>query len=585
MERGRNMAAYSATATTVVRGVTIGAALWLAGATGDAVAKVGVTSATTGDPLGRPPNQAERILRIGVDVQANEAVTTQANDRAHLLFLDGTSLTVGPNSRVTIDKYVYDPNTQAGELAVTATTGVFRLVGGKISKKTPVVVNTPSGTIGVRGGICIFETTRERTTTNFIFGRDVTLTNLGQTVIMTRAGSLSNMTPGSIPSPPTLIPPGSLTGPLAKLEGGTSGSTTSTYTAAVTANVDKVSSVNSNQPPSPPPGPPNPQGIIQRNDVIIAVSNSEQQQQADSAPPPPPPAPPQPPKTTKTINGYVGGIIVTTTPDGPTTTRLLNAPGQLPAPSDVSISTDAPSSSAQATIIVRPYHPVGGRGLPPAVFQMGGIPNPNPPTSFFTNDGNLLMLDSTDPTRKSQISGGTPSTILASSAAGEQTSGSVTPCECAFLSWGIWLGSVSFPNTPGAIRQGQLDTILGAYVAGTLTPVTQLPNTGTATYQGHAFGFVTEGNSQRPAAGGFSQTWNFASQTGNATISNFDGATYTGGTALQAGTPHFTGPLAGAGRTGEIKGSFYGNNAAGQAGNFSVTGTNYKAGGIFAGQK
>jgi hypothetical protein len=46
-------------------------------------AKIGVTSATDGDPLGKPPTENERILRIGIDVQADEMITTKANDRAH----------------------------------------------------------------------------------------------------------------------------------------------------------------------------------------------------------------------------------------------------------------------------------------------------------------------------------------------------------------------------------------------------------------------------------------------------------------------------------------------------------------------
>src|SRR5262249_62262995 len=86
-------------------------------------APIGVTSSADGDPLGKPPNENERILRIGIDVQANELVTTSANDRAHLVFLDGSALTVGPNARVTIDKFVYDPNTQTGDLVVHATRG------------------------------------------------------------------------------------------------------------------------------------------------------------------------------------------------------------------------------------------------------------------------------------------------------------------------------------------------------------------------------------------------------------------------------------------------------------------------------
>ena len=124
---------------------------------GDAAAKVGVTSATDGDPLGKPPQDAERVLRIGIDVQANELITTNANDRAHLVFIDGSSLTVGPNAQLTIDKFVFDPSTKTGELAINASKGVLRLVGGKISKNTPITITTPASTIGIRGGITILD--------------------------------------------------------------------------------------------------------------------------------------------------------------------------------------------------------------------------------------------------------------------------------------------------------------------------------------------------------------------------------------------------------------------------------------------
>ena len=109
------------------------------------------------------------------------------NDRAHLVFLDGSSLTVGPNARLTIDKFVYDPNSKTGELAVTASQGVLRLVGGKISKTNPITINTPSGTIGIRGGIGIFGIGSGKTTAAFLFGNSMTVTGQGQTQTMTRA--------------------------------------------------------------------------------------------------------------------------------------------------------------------------------------------------------------------------------------------------------------------------------------------------------------------------------------------------------------------------------------------------------------
>jgi hypothetical protein len=62
----------------------------------EGMTRVGVTSGADGEPLGKPPNENERILRIGIDVQANELITTNANDRAHLVFLDGSSLNRHP---------------------------------------------------------------------------------------------------------------------------------------------------------------------------------------------------------------------------------------------------------------------------------------------------------------------------------------------------------------------------------------------------------------------------------------------------------------------------------------------------------
>ena len=184
-----------------------------------AYGKVGVTSAAQGDPLGKPPNQTERILRIGVDVQADEVVTTHANDRAHLVFLDGSALTVGPNARVTIDKFVYDPNSGNGELAINASVGVLRFVGGRISKKHPVTITTPSSTIGIRGAIAIFTVTKVQTVADFMFGTSMSMTAGGVTQIATRPGSqiISNL--GRPLGGPTLLKPGSLNAALGQLEG------------------------------------------------------------------------------------------------------------------------------------------------------------------------------------------------------------------------------------------------------------------------------------------------------------------------------------------------------------------------------
>jgi hypothetical protein len=181
--------------------------------------RIGVTQATQNNPMGKPPGGLDRVLRVGTDVQANEIISTAADDRAHLVFLDGTTLTVGPSSQLTIDKFVYDPTTQKGELAVNATKGVFRVIGGRISKTSAITVTTPSATMGIRGGIMVFGVQASATTSIFVYGNSMTVTANGVTQTVTVPG-LSVTTPtGGTPGAPTIAVQGNLAAALAALAG------------------------------------------------------------------------------------------------------------------------------------------------------------------------------------------------------------------------------------------------------------------------------------------------------------------------------------------------------------------------------
>jgi hypothetical protein len=181
--------------------------------------RIGVTSAAEGDPLGKPPAEAERVLRVGVDVQASELITTSVNDRAHLVFLDGTSLTVGPDAQLVIDRFIYDPSRGVGDLSVTLSKGVLRLVGGKISKVQPVLINTPGATTGIRGGISIVDAQAGQTVSTFMFGRDMTVTGQGQTQTVTRPGFEVTTRVNAPPTPPAPVSEQMLNAQIAQLEG------------------------------------------------------------------------------------------------------------------------------------------------------------------------------------------------------------------------------------------------------------------------------------------------------------------------------------------------------------------------------
>ena len=169
--------------------------------------EVGVTAASVTNATGKPPISPARDLETGLEVFFNEKIETNPSGRAQLLFRDGTSLTVGSSSEMTIDEYVFDPDTGTGELVINVSKGIFRLVGGKISKNTPVVFNTKTATVAVRGGIAMLNVnSMGAVQADFIYGQQMTLTSIvaatgeSATRKTSRAGTFMEAEPNQPPS-------------------------------------------------------------------------------------------------------------------------------------------------------------------------------------------------------------------------------------------------------------------------------------------------------------------------------------------------------------------------------------------------
>lgn len=116
--------------------------------------RIGTTASAKNDVTGLL-GSARRMLKLGDGVFQNESIATGSAASAQILFTDETALTMGPNSRVTLDKAIYDPGKRKGELVIRATTGAFRFVTGS-GPKEGYKIDTPVGTIGVRGTIIEF---------------------------------------------------------------------------------------------------------------------------------------------------------------------------------------------------------------------------------------------------------------------------------------------------------------------------------------------------------------------------------------------------------------------------------------------
>ncbi len=90
--------------------------------------------------------------KVGLDLFMYDGIITKKGE-LRLDFIDDTRVDVRENSRLTIDEFIYDPNTQTGSLSMKATLGAVRYASGQIAKNSRQRVNikTPSATIGVRG--------------------------------------------------------------------------------------------------------------------------------------------------------------------------------------------------------------------------------------------------------------------------------------------------------------------------------------------------------------------------------------------------------------------------------------------------
>ena len=87
-----------------------------------------------------------------LDVFSYDTVKT-GKGQVGIKFIDDTRVDVTAHSKLIIDEFVYDPNTNTGKLSLKATLGTVRYASGQIAKNSAqnVEIKTPTATIAVRG--------------------------------------------------------------------------------------------------------------------------------------------------------------------------------------------------------------------------------------------------------------------------------------------------------------------------------------------------------------------------------------------------------------------------------------------------
>ena len=179
-----------------VSAALIGLCLGLGAAIGPAAAdKVGVAAAVNPDAFSSLAGAPQSQLNIGKSIFFNERINTTTSGVVQVLLVDGSTFTVGPDSDLVIDKFVYDPKKRTGQIAASFSKGVMRFVGGKISKnEDAVTVKTPAGALAIRG--CIVQGTPYKM--SFLFGeRMFWRGNNGQTANIFHVGYTLDLTGGT----------------------------------------------------------------------------------------------------------------------------------------------------------------------------------------------------------------------------------------------------------------------------------------------------------------------------------------------------------------------------------------------------
>lgn len=148
--------------------------------------RVGAVGAVNQAAQGTAPGGNRHTLAVGGGIENRERIETSASGSAQIVFNDTSTMTVGRNSAVTIDEFVY--RGAGGRQGVSLAKGVMRFVGGGVSHEDGAIVRTPAASIGVRGGSMMARVGGEcATLVVHQYGR-VTVTGTRNEQILTRAG-------------------------------------------------------------------------------------------------------------------------------------------------------------------------------------------------------------------------------------------------------------------------------------------------------------------------------------------------------------------------------------------------------------
>jgi len=132
-------------------------------------------------------NQDWRMIVIDANVHQDELIRTGEMSAARLLFADRTDFMIGANAEVVLDKFIYDPSQNSGQLLLRATKGLMKFRTGRMTSKS-YRIDTPVATVGVRGTEFVLEVVEGGATFVHVIS--------GEVFVLDRRGKSKSLQPG-----------------------------------------------------------------------------------------------------------------------------------------------------------------------------------------------------------------------------------------------------------------------------------------------------------------------------------------------------------------------------------------------------
>ena len=119
---------------------------------GSALAEIGQIKVLYGEVF-IVRNDTKSQAKPGDLLQQYDVVETGSKGSVGMTFIDNSRFSAGPNTRIELKQFRFNPTTHDGEFTTTLNRGTLAIISGQMAKRSPeaMKIKTPTTIIGLRG--------------------------------------------------------------------------------------------------------------------------------------------------------------------------------------------------------------------------------------------------------------------------------------------------------------------------------------------------------------------------------------------------------------------------------------------------